>query len=275
MRPREAGILEAAALSSRKRVRWRPRAPAAGTCTGPDSDRASRTARGLLLAGGDHPDLARTLDDRQRQRDTGGRRLRRAVHRHRRARVVQRGHAGEQRGHVAVRAHAQHQDVEGRRGAVVLRPRGPAELLGVRLGRLLRGHAAESGPRITWTRAGSTSTLSRRALRAPVSLRSESPLGRKRSSPHQMSRLRQSTASRAGEAADLGQGGDADGAAGQNQRGRPLGRLVVDQRVITRAATALASTSASRWMITVGTLTTVLFRRTESQVQKDGSVDAR
>ena len=96
---------------------------------------------GLLLAGGDHPHLAGALDDRQRQRDPGGRRLRRAVHRHHRARVVQGGHAGEQRGHVAVRAHAEHQDVERRRRAVVLGARGPAELLGVRLGRLLGGHA--------------------------------------------------------------------------------------------------------------------------------------
>src|SRR5437879_6073067 len=47
MRSRPWGSWAAAARSSRNSVLWRPRAPAAGTWTGPASDSASRTAPAL------------------------------------------------------------------------------------------------------------------------------------------------------------------------------------------------------------------------------------
>ena len=58
-----------------------------------------------------------------------------------------------------------------------------------------------SGPSIACTSVGSTGMWSNRASRAAVSFRAGSPSGAYRSSPHQKSTVRQSTVSRAGEAA--------------------------------------------------------------------------
>src|SRR5207248_729941 len=66
----------------------------------------------LLLAGCDHPDLARGADRREGQGEPDGRRLGRAAHGDHGPVVVQGGHPGEQRGHVPLRAYPEQQDVE-------------------------------------------------------------------------------------------------------------------------------------------------------------------
>ena len=120
-RPISHGTRPAASVSSRNSVRCRPRAPAAGTCTGPASDRASATAPAFSCAGGQDPDLPGRVDRRQRQRQPRRRRLRRAAHRDHRPVVVQRRHAREQRRDVALGADAQQQDVERGHRAVIFR----------------------------------------------------------------------------------------------------------------------------------------------------------
>ena len=149
-----------------------------------------QTSRAAVMAG-------------QGQRQPGRRRLGRAAHGHDRALLVQRGQAGEERGHVRVRADAQQQHVEGRHAAAILRLRRRRAASSRTARRQPPGPAPSgpSGPGIGCTRSGLTSTWSSSASRAPVSLRSGSPVGRNRSSPHQISSRRQSTASLAGAAA--------------------------------------------------------------------------
>ena len=121
-RPICGGTLAAASLSSRNSVRCLPRAPAAGTCTGPGVGQRHRDRVGLFGARGEDPDLAGGLDRRQGQGQPDRRGLGRAAHRHDRPLVVERGHAGKQRGDVPLGADAEHQHVELGHRAVVLRP---------------------------------------------------------------------------------------------------------------------------------------------------------
>ena len=123
--PRPAGPASAAT----------PRAPAAGTCTGPAPGQRQVQRPRLGLAGGDQPHLRSRPDGRERQADPQRRRLGGATHADDRPHLlVRRRLTGEQRGDVAVRTHAQHQDVEPGHPAVVARPGGRGQGRGVALG---------------------------------------------------------------------------------------------------------------------------------------------
>ena len=174
-----------------------------------DLDRPGRGQRQphrarLVRARGDDPHLAGGRDGREGQGQPGRRRLGRAAHGDDRAFAPRTARACP--GTATPRA------PPGRCRAAARRTTAPR--CGPRAGTASSSHRAyraaaasgssPSGPSdagIGCTRSGLASTWSSSAARAPVSLRSGMPGGRKRSSPHQMSRCRQSTASLAGAAA--------------------------------------------------------------------------
>ena len=180
------------------RCRARPRP--ASSVTGAPRERGGDRL-GLLRAGGDHPDLAGAADGVVGQGDPHRRRLGGAVHADRRPpRHAERLVAREQGGDVPVGPHAEQQDVErraepaaGQRRRVRPRrtPRASARVVADRRG----ASGARSRP------AGRRRARRCSASRAWVSLRSGSPSGRNRSSPHHRCTPDQSTASRTGLAA--------------------------------------------------------------------------
>ena len=100
-----------------------------------------------------------------------------------------------------------------------------------------------SGPGIACTRAWSTLSVSSRAARAPVSLRSGSPVTSNRSSPHQKSTSRQSTASLAGAAAIAASTLVPIPPPVSTRCACPCAAIASASRVTVRAAAALASRS--------------------------------
>ena len=131
-RRRSGGSAAAAASSSSAMVRSRPRAPAPGTCTGPASDSARRTASALSASGHEQPDLARGRQGREGQRDPLRRGLGGAVHAHDRAdRLVDARHLREQARDVGVGSEPEQAHVERRQVRVVLAARRRLELAGV------------------------------------------------------------------------------------------------------------------------------------------------
>ncbi len=112
------GTSAAAARSSRNSVCWAPRAPAAGTWTGPAPESARRTAPAFSLARGEDPHLGRGADRRQRQRQPDRRRLGGAAYGHHGPLfLVERRQPWKERRHVGVGADAEHQHVEPRHAA--------------------------------------------------------------------------------------------------------------------------------------------------------------
>ena len=185
-------------------MRCLPRAPAAGTCDRAGAGQRQSDRVGLLLARGEDPDLAGRLDRRQRQRQPGRRRLGRARAPPRPAARRQRRQAGEQRRDVPLRADAEHQHVERgyrSRGPPAGPPRGQlgrvpggGRLRVVPVGAVRARHRVHPAP--GRRRRGRAGPRARRSRCGPGR-----PAGTNRSSPHQMSRCCQSTASRAGAAA--------------------------------------------------------------------------
>jgi len=130
-------VLLAAARSSRNSVRCRPRAPAAGTWTGPTSDSASRTAPAFSApVARTHTSRAERIAGRVRLSRSGGGLG--AADGHHWPLVVERGQPGEQRGYMPVRADAEQQHVKRRHRAVIFGPGGRRQPAGVPRGRRLR-----------------------------------------------------------------------------------------------------------------------------------------
>ena len=194
-----AGTSAAAARSSSHSVRSTPCTPAAGTCTGPRPPAPCRPRGALSAPAGDQPDLLGGVDRRQGERDPHRRRLGAAPHRADRPGLVARPGAP---GRPTPRDRPRRRRASARRSGAARRARaGPRAASSSAYRAAAASGSSPSGPSeagIGWTRAGSSGTASSRAARAWVSLRSGSPAGRNRSSPHQMSTRDQSTASRAG-----------------------------------------------------------------------------
>src|SRR5450631_3112000 len=105
-----------------------------------------------------------------------------------------------------------------------------------------------------WTRSGSIGTWSRSAAHALVSLRSGSPGGRKRSSPHHRSRRRQSTESRATERASAASTAVPRPPPVRTTDADPLAFWASTTCVTSRTAMAWARPAPSRWTRTSGSL---------------------
>ena len=197
-----AGTSAAAARSSSHSVRATPCTPAAGSCIGPAPASAMPTARALSAPAGDQPDLLGRVDRRQGQGDPDRRRLRAAAHRATGRVSCAHRVLGEDRRDVPVLADARASARRRRQRGVPGRGARPARRRTRRRRPPGRRRPGRRTAGIGCTRAGSSGTASSSAARAWVSLRSGSPAGRNRSSPHQTSTRDQSTASRAGRSRD-------------------------------------------------------------------------
>ena len=174
--------------------------------------------------------------------------------------VVERGHArgrATRRGRPARRRAGRRRS---RRVGMVLRSGGRGQLVAWRAGGRLRVVAVGAVRRRHRVHpCGVERDRVEQRIAGEVSLRSGSPAGRNRSSPHHTSRRRQSIAPRAGESRSASSVRRAMLPPVSTSDASPRADCTSTRRVMRRAATAAASSSGSRWTSTVGVLTTSAF----------------